>query len=562
MTPESAGDMRFLGIVVRMTPERRREVYQNIEEISAPTRSFYVMVAISTTIATYGLLANSTAVVIGAMLVAPLMGPIFGIALSLSTGDRNLFPKAVISELAGVLLAVLLGVLIGLIPLRLGFGSEILARTQPTLYDVIVALASGLAGAYALVDEKISPALPGVAISTALVPPLAACGLCLATGRGDWAFGAFLLFLANFLAIQIAAAFVFSAFGMVGVRTQEPFNLGRFCRRFALSLALLAIVAVFMTHTLVQMVAESRFSRALERSLAQKLRSTVGAQLTSVRVEPHASVRQVIATVLTPQEIDSGQVARIEKSLRESVAPNIHLIVRSLLSKDADRSGPVFLADDERERRAEVNELTQFLSRSSQALREQLANVPGATLIDVARSEENGQTVVTAVVRTPTPIEPTQVVSIQKAMTQALGNPIRLVVRSILTRDADSQRYLYEPKKETKPLTGEALKFHRRLEAALKNQIRQQQPGASLQEFRYRGVEGRLLILAVARTPQSIEPQQVKQVEAALRRYVHPKVELIVRSVVGADTSANYYLSDFDESKLAPDASDNREMEE
>lgn len=103
--------MRFLGVLVGTTPERRRAVYDSVDGISRPTASFYVMVAISTTIAAYGLLANSTAVVIGAMLVAPLMGPIFGIALSLSTGDRRLLPPAATSELLGIVLAVALALL-------------------------------------------------------------------------------------------------------------------------------------------------------------------------------------------------------------------------------------------------------------------------------------------------------------------------------------------------------------------------------------------------------------------------------------------------------------------
>jgi uncharacterized hydrophobic protein (TIGR00271 family) len=130
--------MRRPHIPRRLTLERRRVVRDEVAEMSIPSTAFYVMVAISSTIAAYGLLANSTAVVIGAMLVAPLMGPIFGIALGLAAGDRSLLGRAAVAEVAGMALVVLVGLLIGLVPLRLDLGAEIHARIQPTLYDIIV----------------------------------------------------------------------------------------------------------------------------------------------------------------------------------------------------------------------------------------------------------------------------------------------------------------------------------------------------------------------------------------------------------------------------------------
>ena len=96
--------MSFLGLHIDITPERRQEIYESIAEISAPTVTFYVMVALSTTIAAYGLLANSTAVVIGAMLVAPLMGAIFGMALGLSSDDKSLLWKSTVAAVMGALL--------------------------------------------------------------------------------------------------------------------------------------------------------------------------------------------------------------------------------------------------------------------------------------------------------------------------------------------------------------------------------------------------------------------------------------------------------------------------
>jgi TIGR00341 family protein len=542
-------------------------VYEAIEALSVPSRSFYILVAISTVIAAFGLLSNSTAVVIGAMLVAPLMGPIFGTALSLATGDQRLMRRAASSELMGMLLAVLIGALIGLIPLQLGFGSEIMARTQPTLYDIIVALASGFAGAYAMVDKKVSPALPGVAIATALVPPLTTCGLCLAAARWEWALGAFLLFFANFLAIQVAAAGVFSLLGMTAEGPQGPApvpsRLLPVLRRFGPSLVMLAGVSVFMTFTLVRIVRERRLEQAVETTLAEGLRTMTGAQLSEVRLgpPPHGSGRrgvEVVATVLAPQEVTPRQVADLERAIVKSVegVDEVHLVVRSLLSRDADRDGPVFLADTERERRAVVEEQTRFLSEATRVLSERVvATAPGAQLADLYRGEappaEGAAVPVTATVRTPVAFDPAQVASMEAALVAALGQPVRLTVRSVLTRDADAQQFLYEPREEARPLSESEAALRRRLEGALRRQAAAEVFGATLSELRFREDGGRLLVLAVVRTPESFRPGQVRRIQAALRQHVHPGIQLIVRSTVAADATAESILSGFDDAKLA-----------
>ena len=105
-------------LIQAATLERRAALYGEIEALSEPTASYYVRVAISTTIATFGLLANSTAVVIGAMLVAPLMGPIFGVALGLAAGDRALLRTASVSETLGALLAFAIAAATGLVPVQ------------------------------------------------------------------------------------------------------------------------------------------------------------------------------------------------------------------------------------------------------------------------------------------------------------------------------------------------------------------------------------------------------------------------------------------------------------
>jgi uncharacterized hydrophobic protein (TIGR00271 family) len=539
---ENSGTRRFVGITVRISPERQREVRRSIVDLSTPTGSFYAMVAISTIIAAYGLLASSTAVVIGAMLVAPLMGPIFGLALAVAAGDRRLLPRAATSEALGVVLAVALGAVIGLVPLRLGLGPQVLLRTQPTLYDLLVALASGLAGAYALVDKKLSPALPGVAISTSLVPPLATCGLCLSAARWDWAGGAFLLFFANLLTIELAAALVFVSFGVAQEPTREAVRPGRFLRRFSLSLALFAVVAVFLTRTLVKLAEDHRLQTEVQQVLSQRVRATGGAELSDLRYERHGKAIDVVAVVLTPQGIDAQQVMALEDLLRKRVNPRIHLVVSSLISQSFDRRGMVYVTNDQRERQAQVSRETRFLTQASRALDHELQSIAGARIIDLRRETTSGTTSVTAVVRTPTAITPAHVAAAQAALQRAVRTPVTLVVRSILVREADAQHFLYAAAKAPQPPTGGESQLKARLTAAIAHQAGLQVAHATVDELRYVAQQGRLRVFAIVRAPRVLRPYEVGRIQTALRRYVDPHIDLVIRSVEGANLSPTGYV--------------------
>jgi uncharacterized hydrophobic protein (TIGR00271 family) len=552
MVNKGVEEQRVAGILVRVTPTRRQAIFDEVERISTASPSFFLLVAASTIIAAYGLLANSTAVIIGAMLVAPLMGPIFGVALGLSVGDQRLLGRSLLSELAGMTVVIIMAMLIGLVPVRLGFGDELIARTQPTLYDMVIALASGIAGAYALVDEHLNAALPGVAISVSLVPPLATCGLSLATMRYEWALGALLLFLANFLAIHVVAAVVFMIFGVKNIRLHQELTVFSFFRRFTLSLLSLAAVAVFLTQTLITVYNEHRLSNEVQKVLSYQVRSRVGAELSDFRAKKYNDQVEILATVLTPNPFEPNEVAQIEKILQQEVDPRIHLVLRSLTSKDYDCKGPVYVPKEELEHRAQVAQQSVLLRKVSQSINEQLRKVPGARLGELQLEPQKDHIVVTAEVFTPGVIEPAKVAEIETALRQAVNESVHLIVRSILTRDADPQHYIYEAEKTPKRLTGEDLKFHVKLEQALRDQLKANVKGASLVEFRYVKKDGRLLLLAVVRTPQNIAPGQVSRMQGALRPLVDPTLTLVVRSMVGVDASDRIYLSDFDETVLLP----------
>jgi uncharacterized hydrophobic protein (TIGR00271 family) len=196
------------------------KIETSIRESSTHGFPFFFMLAISSIIATLGLLANSVAVIIGAMIIAPLMGPLIATSYWLSAGNIGMILRSLLTVLFGTILAVLVAFLITeLIGWRL-LGTEIASRLKPTLLDLGVALAAGAAAAFAYTRSAVTSALAGIAIAVALVPPLCTVGIALAMGEDVipeiglevYAFeaqGPLLLYLANFIGIIFAGSIVF-----------------------------------------------------------------------------------------------------------------------------------------------------------------------------------------------------------------------------------------------------------------------------------------------------------------------------------------------------------------
>ena len=159
-------------------------------------------------VASVGLNMNSTAVIIGAMLISPLMGPINGMGYSIATYDFDLFRKSIKNFLFAIIASLVASTTyFALSPISTAH-SELLARTSPTIYDVLIALFGGLAGIVAISTKQKGNVIPGVAIATALMPPLCTAGYGLATGQYDFFFGAFYLFTINTIFIAIASVWI------------------------------------------------------------------------------------------------------------------------------------------------------------------------------------------------------------------------------------------------------------------------------------------------------------------------------------------------------------------
>jgi uncharacterized hydrophobic protein (TIGR00271 family) len=321
---------------LQLSAERFKVVYDDIAEGSAPKTRFYLMVAVSTLIASFGLVSNSTAVVIGAMLVAPLMTPIFGISLGLVRGDAHLFRRALKAEILGVISAVAMGFAMGLLLFLMNpfpdATPEMIARTKPNLFDLFVAILSGFAGAYALLDEKISPALPGVAIATAIVPPLANSGLHLALGAYNAALGSFLLFVANFLSILLVASILFFRSGMA--REHGSVKKVDIARRFGLAALCFVIMAIFLGNALYEMLRERRILNSVKQTLIAAFTDYTTTGIDDLVVHEEGGELIVLAKIHTPSQIYPNQVASLEKDLAKQLEIPTELIIRVIRTND------------------------------------------------------------------------------------------------------------------------------------------------------------------------------------------------------------------------------------
>lgn len=191
---------------------------------------FWVLILLSAVIASAGVVADSTATVIGAMIVAPLMTPILGTALSIVLANRRLMFLNVLLVSLGALSVIAIGFLIGLttqIDITAATNNQVAGRVSPRLIDLLAAIATGVVGAFATVRSDISDTLPGVAIAISLVPPLAVVGLTLQSGAPEEALGALLLFMTNVSAIIATGTLMFLGYGVRTAAQEAGVRIGQ-----------------------------------------------------------------------------------------------------------------------------------------------------------------------------------------------------------------------------------------------------------------------------------------------------------------------------------------------
>lgn len=317
------------------------ELTQTLEENSLPSASFYSLLALATAIATFGLLGNNAATIIGAMIVAPLMNPIVSLAYGIITGRKNLLKQSLFTLSTGTIVVILLAYLLSELVGTKVVGSEIVGRTAPNLIDLGVAIASGSAAGLALSNRNISSALPGVAIAVALVPPLCVVGIGLALGNNaivditlnrrlndslDIPTGSLLLFVTNLAGIILSAGIVF-VLGKYGV-----------LRKSLLGLLITLIIAILLSLPLNYRLQEFLLTNKVFQQINQF--ATIYAQEKNwvaqidpqdIYVDQQKDKISVFLSVTAPKDaISKGDVTQLEKFLTEQNKQPVTLEMRVL----------------------------------------------------------------------------------------------------------------------------------------------------------------------------------------------------------------------------------------
>jgi uncharacterized hydrophobic protein (TIGR00271 family) len=319
---------------------RRKEIIDEIRVAASPGFDYFFMVVLSAAIATLGLINDSPAVIIGAMVVAPLMSPILGVGLGSITADGKLTSNSISALIRGAIIAILLSALLTLVNIYLPFvpslldiPHEILSRTQPTANDLIIALAGGLAAAYALSQPNLSAALPGVAIATALMPPLCTIGVGLALGRWDIAGGASLLFLTNAVTIAFASSLVFFLEGFSPRKERESGKLPKSLLAAAVLTAILLIPLIIVGARLVSQAQENRLINTV---LDTELATYPDTELAEVIINRVDDELHLEITLRSSSSLNYNQVISLQEALVARLDKTVSLVVDQIRSERVD----------------------------------------------------------------------------------------------------------------------------------------------------------------------------------------------------------------------------------
>ncbi len=323
-----------------LTAKRRNEIIDNIRTASSPGFDYFFLVVLSGGIATLGLINDSPAVIIGAMLVAPLMSPILGLGLGSITADTQLARNAATALIRGALLSILLSALLTLSNIYLPFvpslheiPREVLSRTQPTPNDLLIALAGGLAAAYSMAQPHLSAALPGVAIATALMPPLSTIGIGIALGRWDIAGGAALLFLTNTVTIAFAATLVFFLEGFVPrIQTKN----GALPKTLLIAGLLTGLLLIPLTILGARLVTQANENRLINNIVETEIAEIQNAELVELDIIRQEQDLKLEITIRSNNPLNYREVVALQEALVTRLDKPIALIVNHVQAETLD----------------------------------------------------------------------------------------------------------------------------------------------------------------------------------------------------------------------------------
>jgi len=524
--------VRALLDIASVSPERRATVLSDIQVGSRPTAAYYVLLGLSELIAGFALIVGSDATLIGANVVAPLMTPIFGISLGLMRGDLRLLRTAVLAEFGGAAFGAALCFVLGLMPFMLDPTPVLLAQTRPTLIDLFVAALAGFAGGLAMIDERISPALPGVAIATALNPPIAALGLCLAYGAYQGAWGAFLLFFANVLAVLAVAAVLFVAAGFV--TRAEIGSLRGLARRFAPAAIGLVVVTALLTNYLATMVRTLRTTRTITAVLDEQLSREPNTALVSLDFSRSKDAVEVLSTVSAPRVISPPRVKQIQDALASQLGGPVRLFVRCNLTKDVTATGSAnvrpYLSLNGRVTEEPLAPQMQLVQQAEQVAREVVATRPDIVLKDIELVEFSSGPVLVVSIESPRSPSPANVARLEALLRERLAEThVRVVVRTAASVDVTSKGRILLGEAHFGEASADELRQREAVEGAVRSRL-QGLPNVFVTAVDAVRQDVGWVVRADVVAPRVPVPGEILAVEQGTAKAIGEPVELTVRA--------------------------------
>lgn len=301
-----------------ITPQDINQIQIDLLEESTLDLNYIVLIFGSCVIATFGLLSNSAAVIIGAMIVAPLMLPIRGLAFGALKGNISLFRKGLTAIVIGTILAIILAWFLGYLVRLPDFGSEVVARSKPTLLDLGIAVAAGGISGFAKVQPKVSGTLAGTAIAVALMPPICVIGLGLSHANWSLSLGASLLYLTNLLGITLSCMLTFLIAGYI------PLYRARKALIWALTLT--AILLIPLGVSFAELLRQSQLEVSLKRALLNRTITFQRVELIKSDTNWLTKPPEVSLTVRTSQPLTPKQVQLLERFVEKAMGQKFTLI--------------------------------------------------------------------------------------------------------------------------------------------------------------------------------------------------------------------------------------------
>lgn len=304
-----------------------KSIYGEVEV----TTGYFILLSIANLIALSGLLMNSIPVIIGAMLISPLMGPILSFGYAFVTGDKIIFQRAFKKISTSIALTLLVAAIATYISPLKDITNEIAVRTRPNLYDLVIAFLSGTAGAVAVCTRKgYITIVPGVAIATAVIPPLSVSGFGLGTGNPQILLGGIFLFFTNFVAITISTSVVFYAYGFKpSIITEE--DVSSFRRRVYGLAVLLVVISIPLVYTLHTTIKTARLRVDIYNSLKKEFERERNSRLSTVNFSEKNGTLDIFVTVNTEAYLMDNEISEIERALKDDLRRDTALYVDQII---------------------------------------------------------------------------------------------------------------------------------------------------------------------------------------------------------------------------------------